>query len=387
MAQQQSLVGVFFVHKLDCGIGGMETHQRAVQAYFFSGQSSPRVCFRYIIEQSLPFFKVREYTGGQESSVWVIDDLKKLLEVLQVSRTETLFFFFNDGWWIEYADSLRRLYPFTRMAIRLGGNEIGILPWNNGRYCYEERRLLWKRSLDRYDYIIANSDYTISLLADFALEHAIVVKIRGGVNDLLCHSLSGRKKDLERELRDTLRIKSKYILTFASRFVPFKGIIPALKQLIATDIYRDSFLILVGSGPLEDEIHSWCRMNLDGEHYAFLGERTNDDVLHILAGSSLLVNPSLSLRSFSGDGVYYHTETMGRTMMEAVSVGTKVLATDVGGVAELFRECPGAGILVHPDGPSLRKGFESIEQFISSPMSVADYGWNHVFKQYVHLFE
>ena len=374
------------VHKFDCGIGGMESHQRAFFSFFFVQSGRERFPFKYIVEQTNSGFKMTEYADGRKLMGTRSGPLTRIKEALTVSPNETLLFFFNDGWWIEQVGFLRGLFPDSKMLIRIGGNEIGLAPWSRCQLSYKERRCLWQRELDRMDYIIANSDYTVSALRELNITRPIVVKIRGGVDECLCRSLRDRKDLMKQELRMRLGITKRIVLAFACRFVPFKGIIPALSSLSNTELFKDCFVILMGSGVLHEEILTWCQNHLDQTQFAYLGERPNEEVLKVLSAVDLLLNPSLYLKTNSGDGVYFHTETMGRTMMESLTVGTKVLATDVGGTAELFDECQGAGILVKPEGSSIQAGFEKVEELLQQPMTIIDYSWEAVFEQYIALF-
>ena len=374
------------VRTIHCGIGGMETHQRAFLSYFFNSPKGKSRPFRYVVERTDSTCRVTEYCDGQYTLVSELAPIACLKETLKVSSEEKLLFFFNDGWWVDQLGSLRDLFPTSKMVIRVGGNEIGLVPWPEHQLTYEKRWMLWRKELNNLDYIIANSNYTVSLLHKFHLSLPKVVKIRGGVNEDVCGVLRKNKNELKRELRMRLGITKKYLIAFACRFVPFKGIIPALELLRNAEPFNECFVILLGSGKLQEDILTWCNNNLSPKQYAYLGEKSNEDVLRILAAVDILLNPSLLLKTKSGDGEYYHTETMGRTMMESVSVGTKVFATDVGGTAELFEECQGAGILVEPDGDSLKAGFNSIEDALQQPMIIADYGWDTVFGQYTRLF-
>lgn len=374
------------VRKLDCGIGGMESHQRAFYTFFLAQSGRKRFLFKYVVERADYGFKVSWYTDGGKLLGTRSGQLTRLKEALTVSPNETLLFFFNDGWWIEQVGLLRGMFPDSKMLIRVGGNEIGLAPWSRGQLSYEERRRLWRRELNRMDYIIANSEYTVLALRQLNITHPRVVKIRGGVNERLCRTLREKKNLMKQDLRMRLGITKRIVLAFACRFVPFKGIIPALSSLSNTELFKDCFVILMGSGILQEEILTWCENHLDHTQFAYLGERPNEDVLKVLAAVDILLNPSLYLKTNSGDGVYFHTETMGRTMMESLTVGTKVFATDVGGTAELFDECQGAGVLVKPDCSSVQAGFERIEDSLQQPMTIVDYSWEAVFGHYIGLF-
>jgi glycosyltransferase involved in cell wall biosynthesis len=82
-------------------------------------------------------------------------------------------------------------------------------------------------------------------------------------------------------------------------------------------------LKIIGDGPLADEVRSCAASNQQVE---YLGSRPSDDVYREMAKAKFLVWPSECY------------ETFGRTMVEAFSQGTPVLAADIGCVRELVEE-------------------------------------------------
>ena len=79
---------------------------------------------------------------------------------------------------------------------------------------------------------------------------------------------------------------------------------------------------------------------------------------------------------------------MGRSMMEAINVGTHIIATDVGGTRELFTENEGIGYLVKPATYSLTDAFNSIRHLTSISLKLGkDYSWQHVFSEYKKLID
>ena len=75
-------------------------------------------------------------------------------------------------------------------------------------------------------------------------------------------------------------------------------------------------------------------------------------------------------------------------MIEAISVGTKILATDVGGTSELFEENSFIGILTKPQRSNLIDMFNEAYKKLHKEVEVKkDYGWNSVFTEYMSLFK
>jgi glycosyltransferase involved in cell wall biosynthesis len=82
-------------------------------------------------------------------------------------------------------------------------------------------------------------------------------------------------------------------------------------------------LKIIGDGPLADEVRSCVVSN---ERVEYLGLRPLDDVYREMAKAKYLVCPSECY------------ETFGRTVVEAFSQGTPVLAADIGCMQELVEE-------------------------------------------------
>lgn len=387
MDKVNKIIGFFLVHSMNCGIGGMESHQRAFIDYFFKSNSNNVIQFKYIVENDKTFFHVIELKDSKIIKTYKFVDFSSLKDFINKISFGRPLIFLNDGWWIENVIDLRKTFPESCIFLRSGGNDIELAPWNEGDFTYLKRRELWRKSIEHLNFIISNSDYSISLLNKLSVPHSKIVKIRGGVNSELCSKLKSQKEMIKIELREKLNIKQKYIFLFASRFVPFKGIIQTLKILKDTSIYGQLHLIFIGSGKLKIDIIKWCDENLKYNEYSFLGELSNDETLRIMVAVDVLLNMSIECLTPSGDGYYIHTETMGRSMIEAISLGTKICATDVGGTSELFRENKGIGSLFTLDNYLIKKGFDNIDNILrEKATNLKDYSWEKVFQMYNHLF-
>ncbi len=94
-------------------------------------------------------------------------------------------------------------------------------------------------------------------------------------------------------------------------------------------------LVLVGEGRERRALEALSRERGTGNQVLFLGE-VSDAAPHI-RGAQALVQPSLR-------------EALGTAVLEALALGTPVIASDTGGHAELL--AGGAGTLVPPDDPA-----------------------------------
>lgn len=379
---------IFLVHSLECGIGGMESHQKAFVKYFTGKRESSIYC-NYIIENKDRYFKILKRDGDSFNVVYSSKKIENIITFFKEKQTNIRNFIFvlNDSWWIEYIYIIRETFKENIIAIRVGGNDIELAPWNIGNLNYAERRIKWKQAINITNYVIANSDYTCSLLEKLGTDKTKIIKIRGGVDDVDRNLFLSQKSLCRKSIINKYNITYPIIITFASRFVPFKGIIQALEAIKKSTVSKDVFILLIGDGCLAAEIKEYCLLNFSPYQYNFVGVLSNEETLKYLAAADYLVNASIEYVAQSGDGHYIHTETMGRTMIEAISVGTKILATDVGGTSELFSENGFIGIMEKPKIESLIDMFNKAYNILNKEITVKiDYGWESVFEKYVALF-
>lgn len=379
------MIGIFFVHDINPGIGGVESHQKAFVEYFFC-----KSFFNFIIEKNKGGANVYEYNNEMRKFELVVTlpNQKLLYEWLKEKIGNLpLVFFLNDPWWIEDVPLMRDYFATSLIMMRSGGNDVEKAPCNLGTYPYAERRSKYKEFINTMDYIIANSDFSVNRLKRLGINDNKIVKIRGGVDTQKSNNIKNQI-EVNSKLRNEILQSKSFILLYACRFVEFKGIIESLHALSLSNIVRDVKIVFIGDGPLRFKIEEYCYSHFSASQILFVGVADNDTVLRYMAISDAVINASLELRRKSGDGEYVHTETMGRSMMEAINVGTHIIATDVGGTRELFTENEGIGYLVKPATYSLTDAFNSIRHLTSISLKLGkDYSWQHVFSEYKKLID
>jgi glycosyltransferase involved in cell wall biosynthesis len=99
--------------------------------------------------------------------------------------------------------------------------------------------------------------------------------------------------------------------------------------------HPDTFLIIVGVGPLAESLKSYSRSLGLSEYVRFLGART--DVPKLLAACDVFLNSS-------------YWEGLSIAMLEAMAAGLPVIATSVGDAEHLL--ATGSGLLVNVKDPS-----------------------------------
>jgi glycosyltransferase involved in cell wall biosynthesis len=130
-------------------------------------------------------------------------------------------------------------------------------------------------------------------------------------------------------------------IVFPSRLDHLKGhryLFDAMAALIAEGMKLK--LYLVGAGPYERELRTMVAEKGLTQYVEFLGFRK--DILNVIAASDLLVQPSLS-------------EALSSVTIEAVMLGTPVVATDVGGVRDTLDNGKYGKIVPPADNESLHR--------------------------------
>lgn len=125
------------------------------------------------------------------------------------------------------------------------------------------------------------------------------------------------------------------LVVWVGRFVPEKGVeylIEAAKTVVAE--FRDVRFLLVGYGPMKMKAMRLVSEGGLDEFVRFVGPLSRDEVAEVLCRAGVFVLPSLS-------------EGMPLALLEAMSCGDAVVASNVGGISEIVRE-HNNGVLVSP---------------------------------------
>jgi len=107
-------------------------------------------------------------------------------------------------------------------------------------------------------------------------------------------------------------------LVFVGRLSPEKGIVPLLAAMERTG--PDVRVNIIGEGPLEVQVRAAAERN---PRVHFLGRLPHSEVLSRMACAKCVIVPSICY------------ETFGRTAVEAYSVGSPIIASRIGALAEM----------------------------------------------------
>ena len=179
------------------------------------------------------------------------------------------------------------------------------------------------RALRRVDHLVCPSGYLAALAVDWGVPRQRVTVLPNAAPPL--PSLPARD-----EARAGLGVNGP-MLAFAGRITRQKSLGVALAALAEVE---DVSLLVAGDGPDLPEVRKRvAELGLDGR-VRFLGPLGREQVLTLFRASDA------SLLSSAW-------ENFPHTVVEALAVGTPVIATRVGGVPELVRD-DGNGLLVPP---------------------------------------
>lgn len=357
---------VFFTNVLFPGIGGMEMHQFEIMK---------KIKYIFTRDGGFSLYRKHHLEINTESFVEIVRVLHELIEQEHIQ-----FFIFNNLSWINYIKELKDTFPFVKIIIRSGGNDIFRAPIDDDNISLPDRQRIVRDIINSYvDVLIINSDFSYLRNLKLGIYPEKMKKVRGGVsNRIKWYSLFSWYMTLF--IRTRYRIGEKIILTYAGRFQDFKGIFDFV-NFIPNEVVQKIHVFLAGKGPLLNKVCTLLGEN--GISYNYLGELENSQVLKYISVSDYLINPSKNVKRFFGNDFYIHTETMGRSMMEALSLNIPLIASDVGGIPELFLESENYGydFKSYEDVPTILISLSKQKKKIISP----DYSWNNVFSFYNSL--
>ncbi len=363
----------FFVHNMENAVGGMETHAKYFVDYYYERGMLGCVITKNQIWECADDERY-EYCTNDE----VIDAIK---------RTGATGLFFNDGYWIEDFEELRYRCPDVVMVMRSGGNEFMKAELQNMNLSLQERRRKWADCINCIDFIISNSSYTTHRMLDIGIRKEKIILVRGGVDVKACKAYAKSRAQLREELCNEYGIDQKScVIGIVSRLEKFKGIEETIETLTRLKTVK-WHLIIAGSGRAKSEILLKLKNCLSSDQYTFVGPLDNSQAMRLIATADCLLNMSVEYTRNSGSETYIHTETMGRSMLEAVCCETPVIASDVGGTSELFQEQPDAGILLE-DYDGLNEAVEAVygRRIHASPIYVDKYDWGAIFENIYNNF-
>lgn len=340
---------VLFADRLWPHVGGMEMHAHAFIEHF---TDHPRFPLRAVVSKD---------EGG--------------LDVWRGEPVEPSFVVFNSGRWIEDLRTLRARWPRAAFVYRTGGNEILKAPLERLQIAdHRARQRWWVESLGAtIDLLITNSAFTEARLRSVGVT-CPMARCVGGVDV----GALGRP----------VRVPGPLRLCSVARFVPYKNhatLVDLVASLVARG--RDVQLRLVGDGPLRSAVEGRVAEAGLSDRVVFLGAMTNREACAEIAAADLYIQLSVDRPTAVPGGSYTHSEGMGRSVLEALSAGTFVIAGNAGALPEVV--VPGRGLLVDPMATAvdLAAQVSSLLDDVPRPEPTGIYAWGRVFERYERLWE
>lgn len=353
---------LLFADRLPPLTGGMEMHAKYFIEYFFG---HPRFPLLAIISKDSEKRDILLWKGTTE----IIN-----FEILS-QRFNPELIFFNSGCWIEGMERLKEMFHQTKFIYRTGGNEILKAPLVQKKIPnHLSRQNYWKDTINRnVDLMITNSTYTESRLHKLGIITPFI-RCVGGVNvDALKYS--------KRYFQDCKTIFC------AARFVPYKN------HLLLLDVFHqlrsrgfDVALRFAGDGPCFGNAKKYASdLGLDSA-VNFLGVLDNEKVCQEIAQADVYMQLSADILTEVPGGSYIHSECMGRSILEAITAGTYVIAGRSGALEEIVSSDRGSLVDLDPPLAIANKIEDVFRSLPARPSFCKDYSWKTLFKRYEEIF-
>jgi len=190
------------------------------------------------------------------------------------------------------------------------------------------------------------------------------------------------------ELKAKYNIKSENVLLFIGRLAEKKGVVYLIKALpsIISKV-PSTTLIICGNGPLKDECENLTKKVGMNDFIKFTGYITEEEKVDYLSMTDLLIVPSI----VTDDG---DTEGLPVVILEGLSMGKPIIASDVGGIKDVIKDRingfliePKNSIMIAETVSELISNKELMLQFSKFSLKTAEeYDWNTIGKKYyLHL--
>ena len=188
------------------------------------------------------------------------------------------------------------------------------------------------------------------------------------------------------KLKEKYGIKSKYILLFAGRLIEVKGIEYLIKAMeIAGNELPDLRLLIAGTGNLERQLKEKVRKSNLSTYVSFLGDVKHQNLIDYYNICDLVILPSIIDR-------YGQTESLGVVILEAMSCGKPVIASNVGALPEIVKDGYN-GALVIPGNPidiadKIIKILKRTDRNLlenNARRTAEEYSWSDIGKKYLEI--
>jgi glycosyltransferase involved in cell wall biosynthesis len=282
-----------------------------------------------------------------------------------------------EAWhWTDLVPKVRSTWPKAAIVARTGGNDFHYAIAHERRRRTGDWYRMWLEDMRAaVDLVIATSAFSARRLRESELGFLPVAPVRGGA-----FAVSGCRRDPARRPR----------IVVVGRLVELKGVDDCVA--VAAEVQRsvDAELVVVGDGPLREELEAAAAQALRPGTFTFHGAVAPSVAMALMADSDLLLAMPRPVHDRIGESRVLHVEAMGRGVCEAVVNGIPVVVADVGGVPEMVSPDVGSLVGERDVEAGARAVVDWLERGRPADAAVAQarerFGWPAVFRQYDSLF-
>lgn len=191
-------------------------------------------------------------------------------------------------------------------------------------------------------FIVNNSDriVTVSSFIKSNLDELVGYDTKAAVCPMGIDTNTFVSKD-QAKLKEKYGIESKHILLFVGRLIEVKGIKYLIEAVgIASGRLPDLKLLIAGTGNLERGLKEKVKKSNLSSYISFLGDVKHENLIDYYNICDLVILPSIIDK-------YGQTESLGIVILEAMSCGKPVIASNVGALPEIVKDGYN-GALVNP---------------------------------------
>jgi glycosyltransferase involved in cell wall biosynthesis len=247
-----------------------------------------------------------------------------------------------------------------------------VTTWYGVELRWVQSSLPWLRGFVKWalrisDKVVAISSYTAREIARFAKAPVVVIPYT------LPFAEGSSQPRLPRSGRG-------FQVVFVGRLVERKGVKHLIHAIARLPAQIQARLVVIGDGPERQALESSARASGAGDRIEFRGRVSDEELRATYASSDVLVLPSIL--DARGD-----TEGLGVVLLEAMSYGVPVIASDIGGITDIV-EHEQSGLLVPPgDAARLAQALERLarDPALAQRLGAAgeqrvrrDFGWPEI---------
>jgi glycosyltransferase involved in cell wall biosynthesis len=375
-------------------IGGMETHGLEFAKHFSKTKdySLGGIFVKKEVNDGIPNGKKCEIINSETQKIdgFIVNniltgDFEKDAGKIIKRLNDGDILFLNSPTWVPIIKYIKEKKNVLSV-VRSGGNDIPA-GWIGNEDSLDENLNSSRERLVRYinedvDILICNSNYSKANAIKLGVLPNKINVIKGGV-------------DTSRFKPEKHNNEKKVIIT-TGRFVKFKGMNLCLKAIAELKKSKIPFEYrLIGSGPKKTELQKMVEELKLEDCVNILGPIEINEIQKYYQEADIFLHlPIYENRSERGNE-YIHTETMGRTICEAMASGLPIVTSSVGGVPEMvgqeyeylvdekdFSSAVNFLSILLEDGGKAQSTGNLLRQRAENIFS-----WNKLFDKYCELFK